>query len=58
MFVFAAYNMNSTFLIDWIGSMGGMKDTFGLMKLMGTSIVVGFAGVIVMIIMWQIRKER
>lgn len=23
MFVFAAYNMNSTFLIDWIGSMRG-----------------------------------
>ncbi len=45
---------------EMIGSIscGVMKDTFGLMKLMGTSIVVGFAGVIVMIIMWQIRKER
>ena len=30
MFVFAAYNMNSTFLIDWIEGMGGNHADYGM----------------------------
>ncbi len=49
-FVFAAYNMNSTFLIDWIEGMGGNHADYGMAQF-----VLAMAEIPVALVFYRIR---
>ena len=50
MFVFATYNMNSTFLIDWIEGMGGNHADYGMAQF-----VLAMAEIPVALVFYRIR---
>lgn len=51
-FVFAAYNMNSTFLIDWIEGMGGNHADYGMAQF-----VLAMAEIPVALVFYRIRGQ-